>query len=163
MFPHTTSRPVDGQVPDTHPHIHAFTFNATLDPEENRIKAAQFGDIVRDRPYYDAKFFSLLADGLVKLGYAIDRRGGGKWEVAGVPQTVIDKFSKRTDEIEDEAKRLSIADPGRKAELGAKTRAKKDKELTPEELREAWDAQLTRGEREALAAVCRGKSPPCRR
>ena len=45
--------------------------------------------------------------------------------------------------------------PGRKAELGAKTRSKKQKELTPAELREAWHAQLTDGDRDALA---RGRS-----
>ena len=42
-----------------------------------------------------------------------------------------------------------------KAELGAKTRSKKQKELTPAELRGAWDAQLTDAERDALAAVYR--------
>ena len=48
-----------------------------------------------------------------------------------MPQSMIDKFSKRTDEIEDEAERLGITDAARKAELGAKTRSKKHKELTP--------------------------------
>ena len=40
-------------------------------------------------------------------------------------------FSKRTGEIEDEARRLDITDAGRKSKLGAKTRSKKDKELMP--------------------------------
>ena len=154
-FLHTTSRPVDGKPPDPHPHVHAFTFNATEDSVEHKIKAGEFCDIMRDRPYYEALFFSMLGKELVDRGYAIDRRAGGKWEIAGVPQSVIDKFSKRTGAIEDEASRLNISNPGLKAELGAKTRARKQKELTPEQLQAAWDAQLTDGERDALAAVYR--------
>jgi conjugative relaxase-like TrwC/TraI family protein len=161
-FLHTTSRPVDGKPPDMHPHVHAFTFNATEDPVEQKIKAGEFCDIVRDRPYYEALFFSMLADGLIERGFAIDRRAGGKWELAGVPQSVIDTFSKRTGEIEEEAKRLNVNDPGRKAELGAKTRAKKQKQLTPEQLRKAWIDQLTDAERDALAAVYRREVPAAR-
>ncbi len=60
---------------------------------------------------------------------------------------MIDKFSKRTDQIEAEAEKLGITDAARKAELGAKIRSKKQKELTLPELRKAWDAQLTDAER----------------
>jgi hypothetical protein len=37
-FVHTETRPIDG-IPDPHYHIHAFTFNATFDAEEERWKA----------------------------------------------------------------------------------------------------------------------------
>ena len=73
---------------------------------------------------------------------------------------MIEKFSKRKDEIETEAERQGIVDARRKAELGAKTRSRKQKELTPEQLRAAWDAQLTDDERDALAAVYRREPPP---
>jgi conjugative relaxase-like TrwC/TraI family protein len=155
-FHHTTSRPVDGQPPDMHEHTHLLVFNATMDPEENRIKAGQFGNLKRDGEYYAAVFDSLYARELEKQGFAIDRQGGKKWEIAGIPAAaMIGKFSKRTDEIEDEAARQGIIDAVRKAELGAKTRSRKQKELTPAELRTAWDGQLTGAEREALAAVYR--------
>ena len=154
-FHHTTSRPVDGKPPDMHEHTHLLCFNVTRDKVENRLKAGQFGNLKRDGEYYSAVFDALYARELEVLGFVIDRRGGKKWEVAGVPQPVIDRFKKRTDEIDDEAARRNITEPGRKAELGAKTRAKKQKELTPDQLREAWDAQLSDGERDALAAVYR--------
>ena len=93
------------------------------------------------------------------LGYAIDRRGGNEWEIAGVPQSTIDMFSKRTAQIEAEAEKQGITDAARKAELGAKVRAKKQKELTLPELRKAWDAQLSDAERRALAAVYRREIP----
>ena len=154
-FHHTTSRPVDGQPPDMHEHTHLLVFNATMDAEENRIKAGQFGNLKRDGEYYSAVFDSLYARELEKLGFAIDRQGGKKWEVAGIPASMVGKFSKRTDEIEDEAARQGIVNAVRKAELGAKTRSKKQKELTPADLRMAWDGQLTDAERDALAAAYR--------
>ena len=158
-FHHTTSRPVPGQMPDMNEHSHLVVFNATRRPD-GEILAGQFGPLKRDGEYYSAVFDSLYARGLERLGFAIDRRGGKKWEIAGIPQTATDKFSKRTDEIEAEAERRGIVDARQKAELGAKTRSRKQKELTPAELRKAWDAQLTDGERDALAAVYRGDVPP---
>jgi conjugative relaxase-like TrwC/TraI family protein len=152
-FYHSTSRPVEGQPPDMNEHAHLLVFNATYDPVERRIKAGQFGGLKRDGEYYSAVFDSLYTRELENLGYVIDRRGGKKWEVAGITQPVIDKFSKRKDEVEDAAQRLGITDPALKAELGAKTRAKKQKALTMRELREAWEAQLTDDERDALARV----------
>jgi conjugative relaxase-like TrwC/TraI family protein len=154
-FDHSTSRPVEGFVPDPHRHRHVAVFNATLDPIEGRIKAGQFAGLKRDGEYYTAVFYSHLASKIAGLGYGIDRRGGKAWEIAGMPQALIDRFSKRTDEIEDEAARQGITDERRKAELGAKTRSKKQKELTPDQLRKAWDAQLTDGDRDALASVYR--------
>ena len=159
-YDHTTARPLDARTPpDPHRHRHVFVFNATFDPVEKKIKAAECGNILRDRPYYQAAFFARLAARLEGLGYAIDRRADGLWELAGVPQSVIDKFSKRTSEIESTASELGITGAAEKAELGAKTRSKKQKELIPAELRTAWDAQLSDAEREALAAVYRKEIP----
>ena len=159
-FHHSTSRPVPGHPPDMNDHTHLVVFNATHDPVEKRIKAGQFAGLKRDGEYYSAVFDSLYAQSLEKLGFAIDRQGGKKWEVAGIPHAVIGKFSKRKDEIETEAERLGIVDARRKAELAARTRGKKQKELTPEQLRAAWDAQLTDDERDALAAVYRREPLP---
>lgn len=153
-YDHSTARPVDEHTPpDMHRHRHVFVFNATYDPVERRIKAAECGDIIRDAPFYQAAFFARLANKLEGAGYVIDRRAGGLWEIAGVPQSVIDTFSKRTGEIEAEADRLGITYAEDKAVLGAKTRANKQKDLTPDQLRRAWDAQLDDAEREALARV----------
>ena len=93
-FIHLTSRPVDGHFPDPHLHCHCFTFNVTYDPTEQRYKAAQFGDIKRDMPYYQARFHKKLSDRLIALGYSI-RRTATAFEIEGVPckypifQTVI--------------------------------------------------------------------------
>lgn len=158
-FLHTTARPVDGQVPDPHPHWHLFAFNVTRDGVEGgRFKAADFANVYRDRPYYEALFFSLVAKDLAGEGLPVERRQGGKWGLAGLGPLAA-KFSKRTGEVEDEARRLNITQPGRKAELGAKTRSKKQKELTPDRLQAAWDAQLTDDERDALGKALGGEIP----
>jgi len=154
-YEHSTARAVRGQAPDPHRHIHSVCMNLSFDPIEQRMKAAQFGNIVRDAPYWESVFEARLAHKLEGLGYVIDRRGGKEWEIAGVPQSVISKFSKRTDEIETEAERLGIIDPNRKGELGAKTRQSKKKGLTPDQLRKEWGRQLTDPERLALGAVHR--------
>src|SRR5262249_40525122 len=92
-FVHFTSRPVDG-VPDPHLHAHVFAHNVTFDEAEQRFKAGQFGDLKRDAPYFEAAFDARLAHALNALGYATEREGLS-FEVAGVPGSVIDKFSRR--------------------------------------------------------------------
>lgn len=168
-FDHSTARPVGDHPPDMHRHKHVVVFNATYDPVEHRIKAGQFHDTKRDGEYYAAAFYARLGRRLEAMGYSIDRRGGKEWEIIGVPQAVIDKFSKRTDEVEDEhANRLDKKHPDYdpdyrpeyKHELGAKTRAGKQKELTPAELRTAWYSQLTDAERRELATVFAKQSGP---
>lgn len=158
-YNHTTARPVDDKPPDPHWHTHAFMFNATEDKEEGRIKAGEFSRILKDVDYYTAAFYARLAAKLQALGYGIDRRGGKEWEVAGITDGMIATFSKRTDEIEDEHTRRMKDDPDYRAEykheLAAKTRSKKQKELTPEQLRRAWHDQLDDDECDALAAVYR--------
>ncbi len=158
-FEHSTSRQVGGLAPDPHRHIHSVCMNLTNDPEEHRFKAAQFGQIVRDAPYWEAVFEARLAFKIKSLGYEIDRHDGRNWEIAGIPQSVISKFSKRTEEIQNEAERLGITDPKQKAELGAKTREAKQTGLSPLQLRQEWDRQLTSQERQAIAAVHRRETP----
>lgn len=70
-FIHQTARPVDDHPPDPHLHCHCFTFNATWDKTENRIKAGQFHNIKRDMPWYQARFQKRLADNIAQLGYGI--------------------------------------------------------------------------------------------
>ncbi|WP_412476628.1 MobF family relaxase [Flavobacterium sp. TBRC 19031] len=140
-FTHQTARPVDGALPDPHLHSHCFVFNATWDEAEQRIKAGEFRDIKRDMPYYQAIFHKTLSDKLVGLGYGI-KRTETSFEIEGVPQKVIDLFSKRTDEIGRIAKEKGITDAKELAELGARSRAKKQKGHSMTELRDEWLSQI---------------------
>ena len=150
-FVHLTSRPVDG-LPDPHLHAHCFVFNQTWDATEQQWKAGQFGSLKRDAPYFEAKFHVRLAEKLQHIGIEVDRTRTG-WEIAGVSHSLAEKFSRRTKEIEDEARRKGITDAVAKAELGAKTRSRKQKELSMPELRAEWLARMTDDERDSLARV----------
>jgi conjugative relaxase-like TrwC/TraI family protein len=101
-FAHTVSRPVDG-IPDPHYHIHAYVFNATFDPAEQRWKAGEFGNVKRDAPFYEAAFNARVADKLLESGYAI-RRTDRDFELASVSRELVEKFSKRTRLIEQLAR-----------------------------------------------------------
>jgi conjugative relaxase-like TrwC/TraI family protein len=147
-FTHFTARPVDG-IPDPHLHAHCYTFNATFDAVENRWKAGQFRDLKADAPYYQAIFHNQLAKKLLALGYSIERRGLS-FEIQGVPESLIAKFSRRTKYIEKTAQRLGITTDAAKDKLGAATRELKRKDLTQGELLEIWTAQLSPDEQKAL-------------
>ncbi|MEP1305108.1 MAG: MobF family relaxase [Balneola sp.] len=140
-FIHQTARPVDDHPPDPHLHCHCFTFNATWDKTENRIKAGQFHNIKRDMPWYQARFQKRLADNLSKLGYGI-RKTGRSFEVSIVPQKAIEHFSKRTNAIGQTAKELGITDPEELDQLGARTRGKKQSSLSMPELKKSWVGQF---------------------
>lgn len=150
-FIHTTARPVDG-VPDPHLHAHCFTFNLTHDPQEDRFKAAQFRQLKRDAPYYEAAFHARLSRRLADLGYRIERREN-TWDVAGIPDTLKRRFSRRTDQIEQLAREKGISNDQEKDGLGAKSREAKQPQLGWPELRSAWHAGLEPDAAQALQQI----------
>jgi conjugative relaxase-like TrwC/TraI family protein len=159
-FIHTTSRPVDG-VPDPQLHAHCFAFNTTWDPEEQRWKAGQFRDLKRDAPYYQAAFRVRLADKLQDLGFGIERKRDD-FEIAGIPNTAIKQFSRRTAQIEHAAEERGITDPKQKDGLGAKTREKKDHTLSWNALRTEWNRRMKDKDRQAVAETHRRETPYAR-
>jgi len=150
-FVHFTGRPVGG-LPDPNLHAHCFAQNATFDPVEKRWKAGEFADLMRDRPYFEAAFHARLGAKMRDLGYGIERHGKW-WDVAGLSRPLIEKFSRRTAEIEARAAELGITDADAKGALGARTRNRKADHLGKAELAEAWLKRLTPGERGQIAQV----------
>lgn len=155
-FTHTVSRPIDG-VPDMHLHQHVYAFNATFDQTENRWKAGQFRPLKRDAPYWEAVFDSRLALKLRALGYGIERTmsdtGKMGWDIANVPESVKAKFSRRTAEIEALAHKLGIKTDALKDGLGAKSRDRKNPDMTSAQLKAVWEGRLTDSEKDALAGA----------
>ena len=147
-FIHKTARPVDG-VPDPHLHAHCFVQNIVFDEKEDAWKAGQFRDIKRDARYYEAVFHARLAANAKSLGYNIERRGK-YWDIAQVPEAVVTKFSRRTEVIEDLAKRKGVTDVEMKSELGASSREAKESNLSMPELRQIWQGRLTEDEAASL-------------
>jgi conjugative relaxase-like TrwC/TraI family protein len=158
-FVHTVTRPIDG-IPDPHYHIHGCVFNATFDQVEGRWKAGQFMNLKADAPFFEAAFNARLADKLLGAGYGV-RRTERDFELASVSRELIEKFSKRTIEIERLAKekytilearaRKLMRETGMdfvdafvqmKAELGAETRESKASiKLDDEEQLANWRSQ----------------------
>ena len=150
-FLHHTTRPVDG-VPDPHMHTHAYVPNLTYDLVEARWKAAQTGDLHADRQHFEAAYLSRLARHMTDLGYGI-ARDGKYWDVAGLPRSLIEQFSRRTMEIEAAAKEKGITRPDEKAELGAKTRKHKSEDVSMSELRDIWLSRIGPRDRKLLDQV----------
>ena len=169
QFRHTVTRPIDG-YPDPHEHHHCWVPNASFDETDGRWKAIEFGNLKKDAPFFEAVFHSELADRLIQNGYAI-RRTERDFELAGVCPELIDRFSKRTKEIEQLAKRehaklarlaaevvkrtgmdFEDAYAQEKSRLGAKSRAAKTEEqIGPAERRAHWVSQMTPEERLSLS------------
>src|SRR5271166_14076 len=170
-FVHSVSRPIDG-IPDPHCHIHCYVFNATFDPVERRWKAGQFMNLKADAPFFEAAFNSRVAEKLLAAGYAI-RRTERDFELASVSRELIEKFSKRTLEIERLCREKYIILEARarklvressmdfadafahvKAELGGESRQSKTTiKLGEQEQLENWRSQMTPEESESLETV----------
>jgi conjugative relaxase-like TrwC/TraI family protein len=167
-FIHRETRPIEG-LTDPHFHIHAYVFNATFDETENRWKAGQFMNVKTDAPFFEAAFNARVADKLIKGGYGI-RRTDRDFELASVCRGLIDKFSKRTKQIEELVRReytvlsararalvkatgMEFADAFamEKSQLGARSRKRKSEiKLSAEEQLANWRSQMTPEERASL-------------
>jgi conjugative relaxase-like TrwC/TraI family protein len=150
-FLHLTSRPVDG-LPCPQLHAHMFCFNATYDGQESTWKAGQFGQIKQDAYYWQAVQQSRFASALQSQGYAV-RRTKDAFEIVGVPDATLKKFSLRTSVIDRVAEELGITDPARKAGPAATTREAKQPEIPYPDLVTRWDGMLQPAERTALGEV----------
>ncbi len=160
-FLHKTSRPVDGQV-DPHLHVHAFVLNHTT--EGSRHYAAEMEEIVRSKSYIQAAFEARVAHALKhELGYDIEKvqflQGGrtkSGWEIKGIERSTIEKFSARTQQVEAYAEQHGIGDAAEKGKLGVRTREKKDKGTSVEELHRQWLSRLTPKEQATFRALGEG-------
>ncbi len=150
---HPETRPAkEDKMPDPHRHIHVVVFNLTYDKTEGEWKAVKFRPIMDLRKYFDRRFNQRFAHKLVELGYEVeakwkaDGKGGRKyegWDIKGIPDSVVKKFSRRSAEVEKLAADLGIEDARAKDRLGATSRLHKRKGLTLEDYRKYWLGRLT--------------------
>lgn len=154
---HRTTRPnKDDQLPDMSLHSHVVVFNATYDRAEQKWKAAEIGQVKHDAPYYEAIYHNRLAANLQQLGYGI-RRKDKAFEVAGVSDELVRKFSRRTAEIEkmkaflEEKYGVTVGDEA-KAKLGATTRMHKV-DVREDNLTAYWVSRLTEKEKQQLKGL----------
>lgn len=91
-FLHTSSRALDPQL-----HTHFTVFNATWDAVEHRWKALQAGAMYAAVRYATQVYRNELAWQIQRIGYQTVTVGNG-FEIAGVHESVLKKFSKRSAE-----------------------------------------------------------------
>ena len=152
-FRHDTSRELD-----PHLHTHCVVFNATFDPVENRWKGLQPAGMYRAQSFATNFYRHELCKGLRALGYGIENTVRG-FEIKGVPSSVVARFSKRNQQINEETKQhLEIGSPVTnvgelRKRIAHGNRRRKLKDSTADRLRPSWAKQLTADETMALAAL----------
>jgi len=124
-YRHTTARGVlEGDAPDPQLHSHVVVTSAIRD--DGRIVAVASRPVFRAAREMGAYYRSALAHQLSERGYAIEA-GTGKqgryFEIAGVPQGLLDAFSARSREVARAAERFR-AKWGRAPERGELRRLK---------------------------------------
>ena len=152
-FRHDTSRELD-----PHLHTHCVVMNATFDPVENRWKALHPAGMYRAHRFATNFYRHELCKGLRALGYEIENHARG-FEIKGVPQSVIARFSKRHRQIDEETRvRLakgekvgSIKDLRERVAHG--NRRRKLKDSTADRLRSAWSGEMQAEELAALRTL----------
>jgi conjugative relaxase-like TrwC/TraI family protein len=153
LFTHDTSRALD-----PHLHTHGIVFNATFDSVENRWKALQNFELLRARKFARNVYYHELARELQNSGYHIRNHARGDFQIEGVPEHICGRFSKRHAQIDESLKKLLAEKPELgeaniqklRAMLAETNRARKQKDLSRDELRILWESQLTKEERVSL-------------
>jgi conjugative relaxase-like TrwC/TraI family protein len=140
-FFHKNSRPVNGYS-DPQLHVHAVVMNVTFDGIEKKWKAVQIRDKAENREYYLQMFNSNLANRLQTIGLEI-RKTPGDFDLALITDNTLKNFSRRTQQIEEEAIKQNIKSGDAKSKLGARTRDSKSDKYSQSELRAMYQNQLS--------------------
>ena len=150
MFGHTDSRPamhLDGETfSDMNPHWHADILNTVISADGS---AGSVHSVLlrRTKMPAGASFHASLAAKLAKLGFGIAEVGpNGLFEIAGISPELIQYFSARRNEIEDEleiAGTTSTASPALAAKAAERKRSGK-LARTQEEQQDIWRAACVR-------------------
>jgi conjugative relaxase-like TrwC/TraI family protein len=154
-FLHHTSRPVGG-IPDPHLHTHNFVFNLTFDGIEDRFKAVKFRKMKQNAPFYEAIGRSWLAHGLREMGYDV-KKAGKAFEIEGIPRTLVQKYSRRTMQIERVIAEKGIKTAVAKAEVGARSREAKQSSMSAQDTLAAWTARLAEDEKAVIQKIVRNR------
>ncbi|OAM91144.1 relaxase domain-containing protein [Termitidicoccus mucosus] len=160
LFRHDTSRELD-----PHLHTHCVVFNATYDFVEEKWKALHATGMYRAQKFAENLYYHELAKGLRNLGYEIVNTPTG-FEIQGVPESVVARFSKRHQQIDAETKKrietegLRGNEKALRAQVAQDKRRRKIKSACAEKLRPRWASEMPASEHEALAKLEPARLPP---
>ena len=135
LFSHNNSRDLDPQT-----HTHAVVMNATLN-SKGEWSAMSNEQIYQNQKLIGAIYNSELAVNLKDLGYDLDFKANGNFEISGISQDVIDEFSQRRkamlENAEERGVDLSTASASVREVIALDTRTRK-KDVTQESLDNDW-------------------------
>lgn len=132
--------------------------NATFDATENRWKAIQAGGMYAAQKFVENLYYHELAKGLRELRYEVENNARD-FELKGVPASLVERFSKRHRQINEEAgKRIAAEglhanEKAVREQVARAGRKRKAADATAERLRPLWARQMTPEEQAALAAL----------
>jgi conjugative relaxase-like TrwC/TraI family protein len=132
VYHHDTSRKLDPQL-----HTHAVVPNLTYDGTEGRWKALQASGIYERRSYLTEVYRNSLACQVRRLGYEIESHHNERgcdcgFEIRGIPQELLDKYSQRSqqrNEAIDRFKEVNGRNPSDN-EVAVLVRESRDDKLT---------------------------------
>jgi conjugative relaxase-like TrwC/TraI family protein len=156
VFRHDTSRALY-----PHLHCHCVVFNATYDSAEEKWKALETYEMLQAAKYAENVYYHELAQELKQLGYEFENNRRGDFEIKGVSQELIDRFSKRHNEIDEKTRALLEREPDKRGHnlkeirerIAHDRRARKIKDIGRKRLAELWGKQVTNEERAVLAGL----------
>jgi conjugative relaxase-like TrwC/TraI family protein len=141
-FQHDASRSLDPQL-----HTHFVVFNASRDAVEERWKSLETWRMFEHLGFVTEVYRAELARRVQNLGYRLRQTKGG-FEIEGVSEDLIQRFSKRRQAILAEASRLeeelgkTVSNNGRAA-IAHAIRERKLRDLSPAEVRAFQRAQMS--------------------
>jgi conjugative relaxase-like TrwC/TraI family protein len=143
-FDHSTSRAND-------PHLHTHTLAINMTWTRDGYRAVMNDQIFKNQTLLNCVYQSYLAKLVRDLGYGIEQKSNGKWEIAGVKDEWIKTFSKRKDEIDvaEDAlqadEQMKDLDPAKVRDRAQRdSRDKKDARISQNRLLELWESQVPR-------------------
>lgn len=145
-FHHTTSRATAlNPVPDPQLHSHAVTMNFTN--TEQGWRAIRNDALFANQTLLLHEYKSKLAQYVQQAGYSVEFHRPGAWELSGFKQEWLDQFSKRSQEIEARYQELKAQVPGMseaelKTAIAHENRLPKNADLTEDQLKAEWEAQV---------------------
>jgi conjugative relaxase-like TrwC/TraI family protein len=130
-FHHNTSRVKDPQL-----HTHAVVVNAVL-RSDGVWRSLHNREIFSNAKLLGLVYQNELAARAKALGYTIERKPKGTFELAGYSEKELRAFSKRREQIE----KLGAKNQFEARTLVRKNRPAKGRDLSPEELRTRWQRE----------------------
>jgi conjugative relaxase-like TrwC/TraI family protein len=134
-FHHYTSREGDGNI-----HTHSVIMNVAGCQDQKKFRTLEPEKLFNTQLLLGLAFRVSLARLLAGQGFSLRAAGRNQFEIAGIPQHVIEAFSKRSHQIEE---RVGRDASGAQKELAAlATRGSKEEVPTGDILEQRWRHEL---------------------